>query len=82
MDVNERVRALESLDFIDGLMRTHSRLAKNLKCNLKICTENDFPARILIQSMNLKRVTNNLITNAIKHTPNGKVDVKIELITF
>jgi len=82
MDVNEKERRLESLDFINGLMRTHSRLAKNLNCKLRICAGKNFPSRMYIQRLNVKRVVNNLISNAIKHTQQGKVDVDIKLNTF
>lgn len=82
MDVNERERELDSVEFIKGLKRTHSRHAKNRSNNLRFTTESFFPKKLWVQRLNLKRVTNNLISNAIKHTYKGWVDVSIRLETI
>lgn len=82
MDVNEPERELDSIEFIKALKRTHSRNAKNRSNHLRITTESFFPKKLWCQRLNLKRVTNNLITNAIKHTQNGTIDVSIRLETI
>lgn len=79
MDVNERQRELDSAEFIFGLKRTHSRQARNRNNKLRFTTESFFPKKLWVQRLNLKRVTNNLIANAIKHTQNGFIDVSIRL---
>lgn len=45
-------------------------------------TESFFPKKLWVQRLNLKRITNNLISNAIKHTTNGQIDVSIRLETI
>lgn len=82
MDVDEQKRELDSVEFIKGLKRTHSRHAKNRSNSLRFSTESFFPKKLWVQRLNLKRVTNNLITNAIKHTQKGYVDVSIRLETI
>lgn len=82
LDVNERQRDIVSEEFIYGLKRTHSRQAKNKNNQLRITHESHFPKNLWVQRLNLKRVTNNLISNAIKHTRNGQVDVSIRLETI
>jgi len=82
MNVNERQRELDSVEFIKGLKRGHSRQAKNQANSLRFTTESFFPKKLYVQRLNLKRVTNNLISNAIKHTQKGLVDVSIRLETI
>jgi len=68
MDVNEAAREIQSVDFIKGLKRTHSRLAKNGNNSFRLMTEALFPNKLWIQRINVKRVINNLISNSLKHT--------------
>lgn len=79
LDVNERHRDLVSSEFIFGLKRTHLRQAKNRNTRLKLTCESNFPKKIWVQRLNIKKIMNNLITNAIKHTKDGFVDVSIRL---
>lgn len=79
LDVNERNRDIVSLEFISGLKRTHLRQAKNRNTKLKFSYESDFPIKLWVQRLNIKKIINNLITNAIKHTKDGYVDVSIRL---
>lgn len=71
LDVYERNRELDSEEFIMGLKRTHNRQAKNRNNKMYFLTESFFPKKLWVQRLNLKRITNNLISNAIKHTTNG-----------
>lgn len=79
MDINEAERELESVDFVNGLRRTHSRMAKNGNNVLRLVLEKDFPSKLWVQRLNVKRVVNNLITNALKHTNFGLVVISINL---
>lgn len=66
-----------SEELVEGFKRSHSRMAMNFNTYLKFNTDIYFPKKIWIQKLNLKRVTNGLISNAIKHTHNGRVVINI-----
>jgi len=79
MDVDEPKRELDSMEFIKGLKHTHARQSKNRNNHLRVSTESFFPKKLWVQRLNLKRVANNLISNAIKHTSEGYIDISIRL---
>lgn len=66
VDVNERHREMDSSEFILALKRTHSRQAKNRHNKIYFTTESFFPKKLWVQRLNIKRIINNLISNAIK----------------
>jgi len=80
MDISkEELREVLTSDFLKSLKITHVRLAKNGGNQLKIKTNDSVPVKLNIQRINTKRIINNVISNALKHTTNGKVTVSISL---
>jgi len=62
---------------VKSFMATNSKLAKNSNNALEFSVAISFPEQIYISATMLKRITNNLISNALKHTVDGKVKVSI-----
>ena len=64
----------------DGLIKVVStRLdGKNVKLNIDICE--DLPYELIGDKKHVKSVINNLLTNAIKYTDEGKINVRIKCI--
>lgn len=52
-------------------------MSQNGNNQLIFDVEQYFPNKISIQPTIVKRIVNNLISNSLKHTKNGKVSVKI-----
>jgi len=68
MCTNEVAREVKSGDFLRGFKRSMQQLAKNGKNILTIKSHEDFPTKIKVQQLNVKRIINNLLSNALKHT--------------
>ena len=68
MNIVEKFRQITFKEFVKGIKRTHKNLSKNGKNNFKVKVQLDFPEIIEIQSLSVKRIVNNLISNALKHT--------------
>lgn len=79
MNMNESAREVNTKEFLKSLKRTHLRLAKNGKNHFRIESIKGFPVKIHIPRINIKRVANNIISNALKHTHRGKIEVKISI---
>ena len=65
---------------IDGLIKVVStRLeGKDVKLNVDIC--DDLPYELIGDKKHVKSVINNLLTNAIKYTDEGKINVRVKCI--
>jgi len=75
MAVEEKSRHVKFIQLLEGIKRPHILLAKNGKNILSIDTQSNFPEIVYIQQLNVKRIVNNLISNALKHTNKGKVSI-------
>jgi len=64
------------MDLLNSFKRSFMKLAQNGNNILSFRIQHNFPQKIMIQSTLLKRIVNNFISNALKHTQNGKVDVR------
>ncbi len=62
------------------VLKTHSKHVKEKGLNLYIKINDDMPRYLLGDYFKIKQVLNNLISNAIKFTDVGEVEVKIECI--
>lgn len=82
MEVNEAERVIVSQELVEGLKRTHSRLAKNGNNSLRFVISAGFPTKLFVKGLNMKRVINNLISNALKHTNFGNVSVTFKIDEF
>lgn len=80
MSITEVKREVKSVELLTCLKRSQKLLAKNGKNSLSIESHEKFPEKILVQQLNLKRMINNLISNALKHTNAGKVTVYAGLV--
>lgn len=80
MSTAEVEREVKTVELLTCLKRSQKLLAKNGKNSLVIESHENFPDKILVQQLNLKRMINNLISNALKHTNGGKVTVYAGLI--
>lgn len=80
MSVIEVKREVKSTELLKCLKRSQKLLAKNGKNSLTIESNENFPQKILVQQLNLKRMINNLISNALKHTNKGIITVYADLI--
>jgi len=77
MNVVEKRVYTNTVDLINSMVETHRNLAKNGNNKITFQIEKDFPEEILASHTTLKRIVNNFITNSLKHTVNGEIQVKI-----
>lgn len=75
MSLNEISRDIETIDLLDCFKRSQKLLARNGKNRLIIESHQNFPQTIHIQPLSIKRIVNNLLSNALKHTNNGSVSL-------
>lgn len=80
MKFKEEVKEVEAKEFLQSLQNSHMKLADiaNNKLTLKIYEK--FPIKILVAKSLLKRILNNFISNALKHTKEGEVNVGFSII--
>jgi len=73
MRCDETLREVKSSEFLRGFKRSMKLLAKNGKNRLTIESHNNYPEKLLLQQLNIKRIINNLLSNALKHTVHGDI---------
>ena len=67
---------------MEATVSTFASLAKSKHIDYYVYIDTDMPKLLTCDSQRLKQVINNLISNAIKFTPeNGQVDVKMQIIS-
>lgn len=76
MKFNETQEYHKVHDLLNSFKRAFTKLAQNGNNILQFKIQQNFPQKIMIRHTLLKRIINNLISNALKHTQNGKVDVR------
>jgi len=80
MSVKENLREIKIAEFLKGFKRSQKLLAKNGSNVLRIESQSSMPKVILLQQLNVKRVVNNLLSNALKHTKSGSVTLLTGLV--
>jgi len=79
MDFKEDERLVNTQEFIELISRSHIRLAANGNNSFEIATDDLIPDEIKIRKITVARICNNLISNALKHTNDGKVTVTLKV---
>lgn len=75
MEIDEKNEFVNTMKMVTSIVNTFKSLAEKGNNILKIEIEKDFPEAICMKPIMLKRIINNLISNALKHTLNGEVSV-------
>ncbi|MCH7492586.1 HAMP domain-containing histidine kinase [Patescibacteria group bacterium] len=78
IDLN--IKSLDSQSIIDGMIQTFALQAKEKGLELKFTKQADLP-KMKADESRLKQILVNLISNAIKYTPQGSVSLSSELVT-
>lgn len=77
MNFEEEFKSVDILKFVKTYIPTFSQLAENGRNKLMITVQNQCPEQVKIKRSIVKRITNNLISNSLKHTMNGMVKLTI-----
>jgi len=77
MNFKENKSYQNTVHIVKSMIETHRKLATNGNNTLIFKVENKFPEEIFVSGTILKRIVNNIITNALKHTSNGEITVTI-----
>jgi len=75
MSLDEAIREVSTKELLDCIKRSQKLLAKNGKNKLIIESHQNCPSIIAVKQLSLKRVINNLMSNALKHTRNGRINM-------
>lgn len=75
MSFQEELKEVDILNFTRTYLPTHSQLAENGRNNLIITVLKDCPEKLYIKRTIVKRITNNFISNSLKHTMGGFVKI-------
>jgi len=76
MEIDEKNEIVDTMKIVTSIVNTFKSLAEKGNNIFKFEIEKDFPEAICIKPTILKRIINNLTSNALKHTLNGEVSVK------
>lgn len=60
---------------IESICKTHKKLAINGVNEVNVLVKEFFPKNLSIQKTLFKRVVNNIISNSLKHTYHGKIEI-------
>lgn len=74
------IKPLDSQSIIEGMIQTFALQAKEKGLELKFTKQADLP-KMKADESRLKQILVNLISNAIKYTPQGSVSLSSELVT-
>ena len=81
MQVREEPQKVEATSLIQSFLDTHAKLAANGQNSMQLRIRPAFPTNLCIPLTNFKRVLNNLVSNALKHTTKGLVSVSFECLS-
>lgn len=79
MDFKEEAKEVAVHDFALSFSRIHANLAEVGGNTLSIQVCKGFPSTISIQRNLIKRIVNNFVSNSLKHTYMGRVELCIRL---
>lgn len=82
MKFREELKEINSKGFLKSFKNAHEKLAESGKNLWRMQLAHDFPDRISLAKSLLKRILNNFISNALKHTKNGEVTLSFDVITL
>jgi len=75
MECKEDEREIKTVEFLENISRSHIRLANNGNNTFEIATDDSIPDVIKIKKITVSRICNNLISNSLKHTHCGNVNL-------
>jgi signal transduction histidine kinase len=81
MKFKEEQKEINSISFLKSFRNAHSKLAESGQNLFRMQLVDGFPGRITVAKSLLKRILNNFISNALKHTKNGEVTLSFETLT-
>jgi len=81
MKFKEELKEIESRAFIKSFQNAHEKLAESGKNLFRMQISAQFPLNIFMAKSLLKRILNNFISNALKHTKNGEVTLSFKIIS-
>lgn len=64
-------------DLVDSLQRTYAGSAKSLGLALNMHVDPDIRPVLMLDALRLRQILSNLISNAIKFTPKGSVELRV-----
>jgi len=80
MALKENKDYKHSREFVNSLANTHKSLAENGN-NALLFSLTKFPEQMYIPVSIIKRIINNLISNALKHTKDGIIKVRFSQVS-
>lgn len=80
MKLNEEKQLVDTLQFCKAIKNTHHKMTETFKNKLIINVNKLFPSKIMIEKSLFKRIINNFISNSLKHTTNGIVEITLNII--
>lgn len=81
MKFKEEQKEINSVSFLKSFKNAHSKLTESGQNLFRMQLANDFPDRITVAKSLMKRILNNFISNALKHTKNGEVTLSFEILS-
>lgn len=79
MKFSEIANQINMFEFARSFITTHTQLASDNKNNLKIILSKNLPEVAFIKRSLVKRIINNFISNSLKHTLSGEVQIKFSI---
>lgn len=79
MKFSEVANQVTMFEFARSFITTHTQLAINNSNNIKIVLSNPLPEKAHIKRSLVKRIVDNFISNALKHTQNGDIQIKFSI---
>lgn len=82
MKFKEELKEIHTQSFLKSFRNAHEKLAESGKNLYRMKMVYNFPPTFTMAKSLLKRILNNFISNALKHTKNGQVTLSFEIITL
>jgi signal transduction histidine kinase len=79
LDSKEQKRDVDTIKFLENIARAQNKIAKNGNNNFTINADTNIPSVLQIPKISFQIICYNLISNTIKHTNNGSVDVNLSI---
>mmetsp|Transcript_14110 Transcript_14110/g.11659 ORF Transcript_14110/g.11659 Transcript_14110/m.11659 type:complete len:215 (-) Transcript_14110:733-1377(-) len=79
MTLEETKEYKHSIEFVKSIANTHKTLAENGN-NALLISLDQFPEYMYISVSTIKRIINNFISNALKHTKDGRIKISFNKV--